>query len=260
MIEKRKQRPFQSQTSATTHTNLFTFYIFSLFIISAIYSPQCHSENTQDPESHFIKTTKIRKSTTITTIEADLNADKKNDFLITKEAYSGSTSGALWRVYLSEGKKYITDATYVVSLRVDAVHYGYLEEFNKNCLLTFHPSSSSSGSIGAICVKDDSLVRKTIRSLNFSKNPNDKKIYRELFSRGGYDKIYSHDIEPSIDDFFADEQVEMVEPKMGTIYIFGDPSKGQPARLPENIDLEAERKKRESLRTPTGKTVDELIR
>ena len=113
-----------------------------------------------DPVQHFLAD-KSHGPKCLWRIQADLNADRLPEELLTFDKYRNGKAGHIWQVYIGT-KGGFKVASKLISFRTGAAYIGHIQEIDGPGLLAYFPASGSQGALLSFQVIHDQLVERNL--------------------------------------------------------------------------------------------------
>ena len=134
------------------------------------------------PERHFLLD-RSQNQKCLWRLQADLNADRLPEELLTFDDYRNGKAGHIWQVYIGTESGFKV-ASELISFRTDAAFIGYIQEIDEPGLLAYFPASSSRGTLVSFQVKQGRLVETNLGQIQ--PQGSDTAMYQRYF---GFSKI-----------------------------------------------------------------------
>lgn len=152
-------------------------YWLQIVIALNILGASADAKEIVDPERHFLAD-KSHEQKCLWRLQADLNADRLPEELLTFDNYRNGKAGHIWQVYIGTRSGFKV-ASELISFRTDAVFIGHIQEIDEPGLLAYFPASSSQGALLSFQVKQNQLVERNLGQIR--PQGSDAAIYQRYF-------------------------------------------------------------------------------
>lgn len=114
-------------------------------------------------------------------IAADLDGDERTDYAVSDSNATNARAGFIWSFYLGAEDGTFTLIRDLASFRADALYIGSYEGFDGPAIVSYHPDTADEGALGAIQIRDGSVIETTIRRIRPLEE--DQELVREIFAK-----------------------------------------------------------------------------
>ena len=152
-------------------------YLLQIVIALNILGSSADAKEIVVPERHFLAD-KPHEQNCLWRFQADLNADRLPEELITFDSYRNGKAGHIWQVYIGTRNGFKVARKHI-SFRTDAVFIGHIQEIDEPGLLAYFPANSSQGALLSFQVKQDRLIERNLGQIH--PKGSDVTMYQRYF-------------------------------------------------------------------------------